>query len=418
MGNRQHIKYIPNNHKSSGDEFFFFQYRDDNDNFLFEDPISKRGLINAIKTYQLETVNSFYKKKRSNQTLHTLYALQIDIDGDKWSLPVSHIDILRKWDDLGFPDQPSEIRRTSEGRFHVIFRIKPARAFPDKISYWKKCALGLHKAYEDLGSDEVATTNIVGFVRVSGHQNRKYPGKQLVETVLESDSIFTLTEIHEALLENGLVRNSTLVCGSVHEKIAILENGVPPGIGNYVCFTLAIYYRDQGLTEDEALYRLNSWNEELLQADPHYKVKNTVKSAYRNGYGLSIPRLNKWVEITQGYTPSQDPPKPKTPWSSRQKINEYAGWIREHIESNGYSLNISQRKLSKTLNIPFRSFSHAILKIPGLTVRSKGKGRNASTEFVLKKRPSDIRLVYSKPENELKEMTQINDAKGVCITEE
>lgn len=383
--------------KRSSLEFFFLQYRDDLDSFRFEDPVIIRDLEGAKRFYQLETLNSFYLKKRSNQTLHTLYALAIDIDGIRGSLPLSHIDILRRWGELGFPDPPTEIRITCQGRFHIIIRIEPARAFPEKISYWKKCSKGLYKAFKDLGADEVATTNIVGFVRIPGHKNCKYPGEQIVETVSQSESIFTLTEIHRVLLENALVQESITYKKSTIEKIEILEKGVPPGIGNNVCLTLAIFYREQGLSEEETRERLYSWNASLQAPDPAYNVKNTVRSAYKNGYSLSLKYLNKWVEITIGENKSNIKQIIRKPITERNKIVTYANQIQDYLESEHCMITISQRTLAKELNIPFRSFSHALKLIPGLTIQSIGKGRNSKTKFILKKEIGHLKLIYSNP---------------------
>jgi len=245
--NIPHIEYSTKSRNSNCSEFFFLQYRDNGDHFRFESAYKTKDLDQGRETHHLETLNSFYRNERSTKTLHTLYALYVDIDGIQQPFSLSALDIVERWRELGFSKPPSEIRRTSEGRFHVIFRIKPARAFPDKISYWKKCAKGLYLGFKDLGADEIATTNPVGLVRIPGHTNFKHLEKPIVEIVNQTGSIFTLSEIHQTLVDNAVLLPAIGKNKSVAEKISLLEKGVPPGIGNFACFTLAIHYREEGM---------------------------------------------------------------------------------------------------------------------------------------------------------------------------
>jgi len=397
--NISHIEYSTKSRNSNCSEFFFLQYRDNGDHFRFESAYKNKDLIQGRQEHQLETLNSFYQRKRSSNHLHTLYALYVDIDGTKEPFPLSAVDILERWRELGFANPPSEIRRTSNGRFHVIFRIKPARAFPDKISYWKKCAKGLYLGFKDIGSDEMATTNPVGFVRIPGHTNFKHLEKPIVELITKSGSIFTLSEIHQTLLDNGVLQPAIKSNKSLAEKISILQKGVPPGIGNYSSFTLAIYYKGQGVSEDEASEKLLIWNDNLQSPDPSYKVKNTVRSAYKNGYGLSMKALNKWVSIALEWQNNPTVSKYKKPAkikAKRDKIRNYSENIRAFLEANGGQITISQRGLARSLNIPFRSFSHAIKKVPGLSINPHGKGRSAKTEFTLGNVKQHLRLIHTK----------------------
>ncbi len=212
-------------------EYYFIHKRDERDNFVSESPCQLANIERFRKTHQLETPNSFYQRKRGHDYLHALYALYIDIDGDKGPLLLSPDEILERWGQLGFPEPPSEIRQTSQGRFHVIVRIKPARAFPEKISYWKKCANGLFRAFEDLGADQAATRNIVGLIRIPGHPNYKYPDKPLVETVYHSGSITTLTDVHQTLIDAEIIRPPVKRKNAESEDIAILEAGTRTGSG-------------------------------------------------------------------------------------------------------------------------------------------------------------------------------------------
>jgi len=402
-------------------ELFYFGYVDELGYFRFESAYNPQDLEQGKEFCQLVTPNSFYRKLRSLNTLHTLYALWLDLDGWESPFQLSYSDILARFRELGFTKDPTFIIRTSEGHYHIVILLQPLRAFPEKIDFWKKVAAGLAKCFLDFGCDVGASSNPVGFVRIPGHPNYKYADKPIVEVVYHSDTVLTLSEIHQVLIDNAIIKKPKEKTQNEHkgikEKIAILEKGVPHGIGNYVCFTLAIYYREQGLTQDEAQKKLLDWNARLEVPDPECKVKSTVRSAYKNGYGLSIKKLNEWVSIasveTQSRTEKMPHKKSKKP---RNRIDTYAQKIHALIESQGGSLTISQRSLSRQLQIPFRSFSHALKKIPDLEGISQGKGRAAKTTFNLIQR-KNLKLVYS-AKNYSEEMTQINDANPVCNTEE
>jgi hypothetical protein len=404
--------------KKSVPEYFFLQYRDDLDRFKFEDGVKVEDLPKCRETYQLETLNSFFRKQRRTLTLHTLYGFCIDIDGVRDEFPLSLLDILERWRALGFSENPSEVRRTSEGRFHVIIKITPVRAFPEKISYWKKCAKGLYLAFKDLGADEGAITNPVGFVRIPGHPNCKYPDKPRVEIISGSNSILTLTDIYQTLNDDGSLGPSFMNQKSIAEKIGILERGVPPGIGNYACFTLAIYYRGQGKSKEEILEKLLTWNEGLAVPDLPTKVVNTVACVFRHGYSLSIYWLNKLASIAVNGFETPSLIESNSPKKTRNKINEHSDKIRSFVESNGGSLNTPQRALAKSLNIPFTSFRHAIKRIPGLLLKPDGKGRNATAQITLRTEVPNLKIISSKHSTNSYELNQTNEPKAVCLTGE
>src|SRR5579884_2129698 len=192
---------------SKKEELFYFAYLDDFSNFRYQSAYKPHDLEQGRQTHQLESLNSFYPfypPSRDIRSLHTLYRILIELDGVGSPLPLSYLDILVRFRELGFDKTPSRIICTSPGRFHVILELKPLRAFPEKVSYWRRCARGLALLFEELGADMGASTNPVGFMRIPGHINYKYPEKPLVEMVFQStSSIFTLAEIYEVLQEHG-----------------------------------------------------------------------------------------------------------------------------------------------------------------------------------------------------------------------
>ena len=340
--------------------------------------------LNAADTnnnYNLLSFNSFYIPKRNQENLHTLYYLFLDLDGWKYRLPLSILDIIHKFHELGFDESPSLIIRTSEGRFHVLLKLEPMRAFPDKISYWKKCARGLCNAFNELGADYQASSNPAGFYRVPDYLNEKCQYEFKVEKVFSSESVFRLDEIHEILIENSLV-NKTKTKKSVKEMITRLEDGVPEGVRNKSCFTLAIYYKDQGITEDETLTSLLAWNSNYNQVPMEEKeVLWCVKSAFKCSYKPSEWHLRNIIESIEDreLNPNKYKEKPK----KISKIDVYKERITNHLSECKYEICVSQRALAKALDIPWSSFGRTLNAIPNIKVVPTGKGRGAKTKIKL-----------------------------------
>jgi hypothetical protein len=364
-------------------ERFYFAYEDDCGNFRFESYYRPNDLKQGFEVHQLFCPNSIYRKPRSLKTLHTLHALPIDIDGVREPFPLSHWDILTIWRELGFNKQPTLIICTSPGHFHIILILKPLIAFPEKISYWERCQKGLCELLKDLGADYQPPTS---FIRIPGHKNYKHSEKPLVERVFQSDSIFTLSEIYQVLIENGVIKKEK-GNSPIEEKIQILlENGVPYGRRDRAAFTLAIYFNKYlGISQKEATDRLLEWNARLIEPLKPREIAKAVGSAYKGNYSLSPKWLNYLTETQaptqtkQSYEILKQQKQPK-----RVSISTHAEKIRVHILSNGGALEISQRKLGKELDIPRRSFIEALKLIPNLHISSVGKGRNAKSILRLK----------------------------------
>jgi hypothetical protein len=267
--------------------------------------------------------------------------------------------------------------------------------------------MGLFRAYAGLGADRSATTNPAGFVRIPGHANKKYLDRTSVEAVHKSESVTTLTDIHQTLIDAELIRPPIVRRNSISEDIAILEAGVPEGVRNHACFTLALHYKEQGIPERDALTRLLFWNDGLITPDYPSRVKASVRSAYHNDYKPSRAHLGRIADRARACQSKPVSASTKAPKSPRDKIREYAARIRRIIESCGGYMVISQRELSRSLNIPFRSFSHALELIPNLVVESYGKGRNATTTFRIDEHKPTLRLLS---QESMPSLGEINDA--------
>lgn len=371
----------PGSIKKKPSEYFFCQKRDEFDEFLFEDYVKSEDILYAREQYQLETINSFYQNRRSKKTLHTLYSINVDIDGIKNSFPLSHQDILERTRELGFCDYPTEIVKTSEGRFHVKFRIEPARAFPDKISYWKKCAEGLYSAFKDLGADKQATTNIIGFNRLPGHVNGKYSYKPIVELVYQSDVIFTLADIYEVLRDNGYVKSNIHSKKTYEEKIQILLNlDICEGKRNNAAFTIALHFKSIGYKQYDTFNQLIKWSNNLSSPLYSKELHGCCKSAYNPKYTRpSFKILNRLIEENKYPSHKRKYLSIKEP--VRKPLTKHAETLREHIIKNGGQIISSQRKLAEQLQIPWSSFVEAKKLISDIQTIQLGKGRNSKSRI-------------------------------------
>lgn len=374
-------------------ERFFFGCLNSSGHF-FQSLLHPKDFDHGFKLHNLFCPNSFIPKARIERNLKTIYALWVDLDGWDSPFPLSHYDILRRCRELGL-EEPSLIIQTSLGRYHIIFQLLPLRAFPEKRSYWKKVATGLAKCFKDFGCDIGATTNPVGFIRIPGHQNFKYPDRPVVEAVFQSNVVFTLSEIHQVLLDNGVIKKpktkTTNEPNSVKEKInQLLEHGVSIGKRARAALSLAIHFNKyRGLTQESTLEKLLNWNTNVLVEPLNtWEVRNAVSSAYKHGYGLSM----QWLEhLTQDsdkeIQDSYERAKVTKKKPLRTSLIEHGEKIKTHILSNRGFVEVSQRQLAKELSIPWRSYIEAVKQMPELEITVIGKGRNAKSNLRITQQP-------------------------------
>jgi hypothetical protein len=404
----------------SDEECFYFGYKDDADNFRFHSPYTLKELKEVDPIHNLLCINSFYinpyNANRTEKYLTTLYALNLDLDGWKYSTPLSHIDVLKTWNELGFDKDPSIIIRTSEGRFHIILWLQPLAAFPEKISYWKKCQEGLCNLFQEFGADRQPPVN---FVRIPGTINYKYCNKPVVEIVYSSDSVFSLSEIHQVLQDNNVYyKKPKKVNTSLLEGIKEIEMGVRHGVTNYALYTLALHYRTQNLSKDQAIKKLMEWNlrNELPEVDN--KFINTIGSAYSSNHTPSLHWINRIIsrnnELELNPAPIRKPITPRI-----KKSDSYKEKIVNHLQEHDGIAEQSMRSLADELVLP-REYLRQILK-DKLTfcLQTVGKGRRSSTTIKLKNyKHKHLKLVHSTGNNAQILMTKVNDQKQGVITEE
>jgi len=400
-------------------EYFFFGYKDDADNFRFDSPCTLSQFNEILSSHNLLCLNSFYvnpyNPSRSEKYLTTFYALHLDLDGWKYETPLSHLNILEKWHELGFDKHPSIIIRTSEGRFHIILWLHPLSAYPDKISYWKKCQKGLCELLKEFRADPQPPVN---FVRIPGSINYKYHYKPVVEVVHFSESIFTLTEIHQTLIDNNVFyKKPKRVNISLLQGIKELEMGVPYGMTNYSAWSLALYYKSQGIEVEKTIELLLDWNTKNEVPEERKTLITTIRSAYKTSYELYPGRIFNLVNKKQYLLDNSIPIKlEQTRKTNKNKL--YQDRIIKHLQDNNGRVESSLRNLSESLDIPWKSFRTA-LNNTCFEVDILSKGRNGRAKISLKQADSKyLTLVHSSPNNELDKMGQINGSKPYVYTEE
>lgn len=404
----------------SENELYYCGYTDDANNFCFQSPCTISQIDEIYRTHHFISLSSFYgnpfNHSRKEERLTTLYGMPIDLDGWNHQTPLSHLGILDKWQDLGFDKSPSAIFRTSEGRFHIILWLEPLAAFPEKISYWKKCQLGLCKTFEEYGADPQPPVN---FIRIPGSINYKYHYKPVVEVVHSSESVFTLTEIHQVLQENNVFKKKPKrVNITPLEGIKQIEQGVKHGVTNNALYTLALHYRVQGLSKDAAVNKLTDWNHRNEVAEVYNKFIATINSAYSSNNKPSLCHINRIINRNKELVLNPAPIRTQTA-PRIKKSDSYKTKIVQYLQDRGGVVERSMRSLADELAITREYLRQILQDNQTFDVQTVGKGRHSSTTIRLKSfKHNHLKLVHSLDENDRVLMTKVNDQKQGVITEE
>ena len=194
--------------------------------------------------------------------------------------------------------------------------------------------------------------------------------------------------------------------------------GVRHGVTNYTLYTLALHYRTQNLSKDQAIKKLMEWNlrNELPEVDN--KFINTIGSAYSSNHTPSLYWINRIFsrnnELELNPVPIRKPITPRI-----KKSDSYKEKIVKHLQDHDGIAEQSMRSLADELVIP-REYLRQILK-DKLTfcLQTVGKGRRSSTTIELKNyKHKHLKLVHSTGNTTQILMTKVNDQKQGVITEE
>lgn len=333
-------------------------------------------LMKVQHTYY--TPNTFYdRRSRSQDALRWLNALVIDVDvknGQNEGLTLP--DLLDRVQVAGLP-APSFVVRTPSGGFHVYFVLdSPRKAYRNVIATYRKLQLAMASA---LGGDKQA----IGperYFRIPTAENIVYTTQNRV----------TFSELLDWQDINGEYQESSkAVCYSQgllqHAAIQALLKGVEKGKRDNACYTLALAFKADGYSAEDAEAELQEWNASLAAPLSLVMVSRKVKSAYKPG-APEGPNA-EWIRYLSGEKfayRAWESAKPR----EKRKNSHYYEWAADVMRTLGWRKRLtgSQRALAALWGMSLSVFQEVTKILVGekrIALKVRGKGRAAQTTIEL-----------------------------------
>lgn len=144
---------------------------------------------------------------RKRENIAFTMCCYLDLDGLEGGLPVQHI--VWRCEELGIPF-PVTIP-TSPGRYHLKWYLKVAvnADSPSQVSMWERVQSGLHKTFEDFGSDGCVIHDRTRLLRNEfslKSVNHKYGKPFEVNTAYWGDGFTSLKHLYYKLAKAGYIR--------------------------------------------------------------------------------------------------------------------------------------------------------------------------------------------------------------------
>ncbi|MCP1137522.1 primase C-terminal domain-containing protein [Paenibacillus polysaccharolyticus] len=329
------------------------------------------------------TPNTFYRNdRRAQDTLRWLNAVVLDIDtkngqNDGLILP----ELLERISAAGLP-RPSLIVRTPSGGFHVHFILdQPRKAYANAVRQYQLLQRTIAEA---IGAD-LQAIGAERFFRIPNDSN----------IIFQTDSTVSFEALNDWYWMNYAESRTSHCKGAgradlsgrgilQHPAFQTLLRGVQVGARDRTAYTLALAFKVEGYTDDEAAAKLHAWNELLDTPLSCREIEKKVKSAYREG-GKKGPKASIVTELSGiafQYGPVWEPAKPR----EERKNSHFDEWAHDVITSlkalPGNEIVDSQRKLAAHWGMSLSSFQHVIRMLidsERITVEVTGKGRTAQT---------------------------------------
>ncbi|RPF49617.1 primase-like protein [Thermodesulfitimonas autotrophica] len=330
-------------------------------------------LIDAGMVYF--TPNTFFSRRRKTRdALRWLNALWVDVDDPA----ACDLDVLDRCSELGLP-LPSLVVKTPHG-LHVFWKIQRVRATEKALKLYSKVLRALAEAF---GADVKAATpeHFLKIPRVILRFER-------VEYELR-DFLVLLDDGYPTAAPGGRVAIQNILS---HPAVQKLLEGVPEGVRNNTCFTLARAHRWSGYSYEETLQAMLEWNQRNRPPLRENEVRASVRSAYR---GLNRPPAARWIRELSGMAFSYQIARRaggdvKRP-CGRPRVQEVA---RERfvalIWEAGGSLTTrdGRRKIAAQLGVSERTLNGVVaaLVAEGLlsvSTRRLGRGNGAETTYAI-----------------------------------
>lgn len=382
---RSQIQELPSKHKQSGTghgyDFGWIYTSQDCHTYKACRSYETLDLHAQCNTYY--TPNTFYRNdRRAQETLRWLNAVVLDVDtknGHNEGLILP--DLLDRISAAGLP-QPSLIVRTPSGGFHVHFILdQPRKAYSNAV---RRYQLLQRTIAEAIGAD-LQAIGAERFFRIPNDSN----------IIFQTDSTVSFDELNDWYWINHVESRTGHSRASgradlsgrgilMHPAFQALLRGVQVGARDQAAYTLALAFKVEGYSDDEAAAKLHAWNELLDIPLPCGQIEKKVKSAFREGAkkGPKASFVTELSGITFQYGPIWEPAKPR----EERKNSHFDEWANDVIESlkalPGNEIVDSQRKLAAYWGMSLSSFQHVIrmlIESERITVEVTGKGRAAET---------------------------------------
>ncbi|OUS68561.1 hypothetical protein B1748_33585 [Paenibacillus sp. MY03] len=353
--------------------------------------------MKACRTYQTllamsgqhtyYTPNTFYRNdRREEATLRYLNALVIDVDvkgADNPNAGLCMSDLLERISSAGLPC-PTMIVRTPSGGYHVYFLLNaPRKAYTNAIQTYRRIQTAIAAA---IGGDRQAI-GAERWFRLPTPDTLVYASEQRVSfaELLDWESI-NQDAIQEAkrgsIVQKGLLD---------HPAVKTLLAGVEVGKRDNTCYTLALAFKREGYSMEDAEAELQEWNTRLDEPMPQRIVSRKVKSAYK-GDAPAGP-TGEWITYLSGVPFSYEVWETAKPRGER-KTSHYSEWA-EDVERvlqqlPDRSITDAQRKLASYFGMSLSTYQAVValmVESGRLTVEVHGKGRGAATTLRLVSSP-------------------------------
>lgn len=382
---RSQIQEVPSKHKQAGAGrgYDFGWIYTSQDCHTYNACRSYDTLASQSESNTYYTPNTFYRNdRRAQETLRWLNAVVLDVDtknGQNEGLILP--DLLDRIGAAGLP-QPSLIVRTPSGGFHVHFILdQPRKAYSNAV---RRYQLLQRTMAEAIGAD-LQAIGAERFFRIPTENNIIFQTDSTVSfdalndwywiNHVDSRTSYSRASGHADLSGRGMLK---------HPAFQALLQGVQVGARDQTAYTLALAFKVEGYSDEEAASKLHAWNELLDTPLPSWQIDKKIKSAYREGAkkGPKASFVTELSGIPFKYGSIWEPAKPR----EERKNSHFDEWENDIIQSlkvlPGNEIIDSQRKLAAYWGMSLSSFQHVIrslMESERITVEVTGKGRAAKT---------------------------------------
>ncbi|MBW5448614.1 hypothetical protein GE107_21440 [Cohnella sp. CFH 77786] len=356
---------------------------------------SRPILIKKIdEGYEYYTPNLFYtNKSRCKTKLRWMMGFTFDFDEEHlFELGISsEAGLITHIEGFGF--QVCALVATPSGGYHVYMPLKPLRGFWNGESTIKRYDRLIKKIARLIGSD-LHAASAEHYFRLPRKDNVLYfkplqkPSIDDYETILNTFECNKKTTVRENVIRSGKIMSSKAMVQLFMGKFKSKTSWKGRKLGrNNAAFTLALGYKLDGLSKEEATLVLGKWYERINHEDFTWdEVRNCINHAYSGNYQkVSWSIVYALTGIWIG---------PSTPRKERTERKDHfyeieadlLSFLERSVIENGESPCMSQDELAKVLQVKKRSLEYIIskLKVEGrLNIEKVRIGRSFVSKYLI-----------------------------------